>query len=47
MGKKGDLLVLMSFAQMTEEEARKWVPRTITLAECNSRAIKEQNTLRA
>lgn len=44
MGKKGDLLVLMSFAMMTEEEARNWVPRTITLADGNSRVIKEQNT---
>lgn len=45
MGKKGDLLVLMSFAQMTEEEALKWIPRTITLAEGNSRVIKEQNSI--
>lgn len=45
MGKKGDLLVLMSFAQMTQEEALNWVPRTITLAEGNSKVIKEQNAL--
>lgn len=46
MGKKGDLLVLMSFAQMTEEEAGHWVPRTITLAEGNSKIIKEQNPIK-
>jgi L-aspartate-alpha-decarboxylase len=45
MGKKGDLLVLMSFAMMTEEEAKRWVPRTMTLADGNSRIIKEQNIL--
>ena len=46
MGKKGDLLVLMSFAQMTEQEASQWVPRTITLAEGNSKIIKEQNPIK-
>lgn len=46
MGKKGDLLVLMSFAHMTEQEACEWVPRTITLADCNSKIIKEQNPLK-
>ena len=46
MGKEGDLLVLMSFAQMTEQEASQWVPRTITLAEGNSKIIKEQNPIK-
>ena len=45
MGKKGDLLVMMSFAMMTPEEAQSWVPRTITLSERNSKIIKSQNTL--
>lgn len=45
MGKKGDLLVMMSFALMTPEEAASWVPRTITLSECNTKIIKSQNTL--
>ncbi len=45
LGKKGDLLVLMSFASMTIEEAKTWVPRTLTLDSGNSRIIKEQNTL--
>lgn len=46
LGKKGDLLVLMSFAMMTEEEALNWVPRTITLDSGNARIIKEQNILK-
>lgn len=45
MGQKGDLLVLMSFAMMTPEEAKAWVPSTITLAEHNSKIIKSQNAL--
>lgn len=43
MGKEGDLLVMMSFAQFTPEEAESWIPRTITLSEKNSKIIKSQN----
>lgn len=45
MGKVGDLLVLMSFAQLTLEETKTWVPRTITLADKNSKVIKSQNPI--
>lgn len=41
-GKKGDLLVIMAFGQMTEEEAKSWVPRVVVLADNNSRVIKER-----
>ena len=45
MGKVGDLLVLMSFAQMTPEEAAVWNPSTITLAKENTEIIKAHNPL--
>ena len=41
----GDLLVIMSFAQLTEEEAKNVKPRTITLAEKNTKIIKSQNMI--
>jgi len=43
LGKIGDLLVLMSFASMDLEEAKTWVPSTITLANGNKDVIKSQN----
>ncbi|MBO6103141.1 MAG: aspartate 1-decarboxylase [Opitutales bacterium] len=46
MGKPGDKLVIMSFAQLTEDEAKTWIPRTITLAEGNSKIIKAQNPVK-
>ncbi len=39
LGNVGDLLVIMSFAQLTEEEAKNVKPRTITLAEKNTKII--------
>ncbi len=45
LGKIGDLLVIMSFAQMTPEEAKTWMPSTITLSNRNSTLIKAQNPL--
>jgi len=39
-GKPGDLLVIMSFARMDAEEARKWKPRVIVLADHNRTIIK-------
>lgn len=43
LGKIGDLLVIMSFADMTPQEAETWQPKTIVLAECNSKIIKTVN----
>ena len=40
LGRPGDLLTIMSFAQMTTEEARAWRPRTVTLAERNRRIVR-------
>ncbi len=45
LGKVGDLLVIMSFASVEEEEAKTFQPRTITLSEGNSKIIKSQNML--
>jgi len=41
LGQKGDLLVIMTFAIMEEEDAKKWTPRTIVLAEGNKKIVKE------
>lgn len=41
LGKKGDLLVIMTFATMSEAEAKTWQPRTIVLADANKRIVKE------
>jgi aspartate 1-decarboxylase len=41
LGKKGDLLVIMTFGWMSEEEAKAWMPRTIVLAEGNRKIVKE------
>jgi aspartate 1-decarboxylase len=43
LGKKGDLLVIMTFGAMTETEAKKWQPRTIVMADANRRIVKETN----
>jgi len=40
LGKPGDLLTIMSFAQLTPEEAQTWRPRTVTLAEHNRRIVR-------
>jgi len=36
----GDLIVIMAFAQMAEEEARQWEPRVIVLGEANREIVK-------
>jgi aspartate 1-decarboxylase len=41
LGQKGDLLVIMTFAEMTEDEAKVWKPRTMVLAEGNRKIVKE------
>ena len=38
-GELGDLLVIMSFAQMTTEEAADWSPRVICLADRNRQIL--------
>lgn len=45
LGKAGDLLVIMSFAQMTPEEAKAFTASTMTLAERNTKIVKQQNLL--
>ncbi len=35
LGKKGDLLTIMSFGAFTKTEARKWQPRVIVLGKGN------------
>jgi aspartate 1-decarboxylase len=44
-GEIGDLLVIMSFAQMTAQEAADWSPRVIRLAEGNRRVLKKDELL--
>ncbi|WP_309398643.1 aspartate 1-decarboxylase [Cerasicoccus maritimus] len=41
-GKPGDLLVIMSFARMTAEEAKEWTPRVVVLADGNQTIVKER-----
>jgi len=43
LGKPGDLLVIMTFAEVTAAEAPTWKPRTATLAEGNRRIIRIEN----
>ena len=45
LGSAGDLLVIMSFAYVDAEKVKEHTPRTITLAENNSKIIKSQNML--
>jgi aspartate 1-decarboxylase len=40
LGKTGDLLVIMSFAEVPADEAVAWRPRTATLAERNRRIVR-------
>jgi len=43
LGKSGDLLVIMTFAELTPEEAKSWKPKTATLAERNRRVVRLDN----
>jgi aspartate 1-decarboxylase len=43
LGKPGDLLVIMTFAELTPEEAKTWKPKTATLAERNRRVVRLDN----
>ncbi len=40
LGKRGDLLTIMSFARFDETEAEAWVPRVLLLGEANTKIIK-------
>lgn len=43
LGKPGDLLVIMTFVELTPEEAKTWKPKTATLAERNRRVVRLEN----
>ena len=45
LGQVGDLLVIMSFATVELEKAKEVLPRTITLAENNTKIVKSQNMI--
>ncbi|TSA30902.1 MAG: aspartate 1-decarboxylase [Opitutales bacterium] len=43
LGRPGDLLVVMTFAELSPEEAKGWKPKTATLAEHNRRIVRIDN----
>ena len=43
LGKPGDLLVIMTFARMSREEAHGWKPSTATLGDRNRRLVRLSN----
>ncbi len=47
LGKIGDLIVIMSFARMTPEEAKTWTPRVVVFGEGNSKIVKLQSDVAA
>ncbi len=44
-GKLGDLIVIMSFARMSEAEARTWKPRIAVLGNGNREIVRAENTV--
>lgn len=44
-GQLGDLLVIMSFAQFDEAEAKAWKPQVLVLADGNQRVVRADNVL--
>lgn len=42
-GQIGDLLVIMSFAQFDEAEAKAWKPKVLVLADGNKRVVRADN----
>lgn len=42
-GELGDLLVIMSFAQLDEQEADTWKPKVLVLADGNRRVVRADN----
>lgn len=43
LGKKGDLVTIMSFTNVPKGKARKWAPRIVTLGKAN-RIVKRRGT---
>lgn len=43
LGKSGDLLVVMTFAELTPEEAKNWHPKTVTLSNQNKVVVRFEN----
>jgi aspartate 1-decarboxylase len=43
LGQVGDLLVIMSFASLTPEEAAAWKPKIIVVSDRNSRIVRSSN----
>jgi aspartate 1-decarboxylase len=43
LGKVGDLLVVMTFAEVTPEEAKSWHPKTVTLSHQNKKIVRIEN----
>jgi aspartate 1-decarboxylase len=43
LGEVGDLLVVMTFAEASADEAKSWKPKTVTLAEKNKRVVRLEN----
>jgi len=41
LGKRGDLLTIMSFAVVDEREAAEWRPQVLVLGEHNTKIVKE------
>ena len=44
-GELGDLLVIMSFAQIEEAQAKSWKPKVLVLADGNQRVVRADNVL--
>ncbi|MDQ8195008.1 aspartate 1-decarboxylase [Coraliomargarita sp. SDUM461004] len=42
-GELGDLLVIMSFAQFDQAEAKTWKPKVLVLADGNKRVVRADN----
>lgn len=40
LGKKGDLITIMSFANVDDAEAEAWLPRVLVLGEHNQKVVK-------
>jgi aspartate 1-decarboxylase len=43
LGKRGDLVTIMSFASVDEKDAANWKPKVLTLAEANRKIVKLSN----
>jgi len=43
LGKIGDLLVVMTFAEVNPDEAKSWHPKTVTLSNQNKNVVRIEN----